>query len=103
MKRFTVLLAFFVFVGFQALQAQNVQITGNVTSADDGSPLPGASVVVKGTTIGTVTNFNGDYELPVPSSATVLTFSFVGMEPQDIAIGGRTRIDLALKASALDL
>jgi TonB-linked SusC/RagA family outer membrane protein len=103
MKRFTVLLAFFVFVGFQALQAQNVQITGNVTSADDGSPLPGATVVVKGTTIGTVTNFNGDYELGVPASATTLTISFVGMESQDAVIGGRSQIDVVLKSSALGL
>lgn len=103
MKRFTVLLSFLMFVGFQALLAQNVQITGNVTSADDGSPLPGATVVVKGTTIGTVTNFNGDYELEVPQSATTLTFSFVGMESQDVAIGGRTVVDLAMKASALGL
>lgn len=103
MKRFTVLLAFFVFVSFQAMQAQNVQITGNVTSADDGSPLPGVSVVVKGTTIGTVTNFNGDYELSVPQSATTLSFSFVGMTPQDIAIEGRTIIDLVMQSDALDL
>ena len=103
MKRFTVLLAFFVFVGFQALQAQNVQITGNVTSADDGSPLPGVSVVVKGTTIGTVTNFNGDYELSVPQSASTLAFSFVGMKAQDVAIEGRTIIDLVMESDALDL
>lgn len=103
MKRFTVLLAFFVFVGFQALQAQNVQITGNVTSADDGSPLPGVSVVVMGTTIGTVTNFNGDYELSVPQSASTLRFSFVGMKAQDVAIEGRTIIDLVMESDALDL
>lgn len=103
MKRFTVLLAFFVFVGFQALQAQNVQITGNVTSADDGSPLPGVSVVVNGTTIGTVTNFNGDYELSVPQSASSLRFSFVGMKSQDVAIEGRTIIDLVMESDALDL
>jgi TonB-linked SusC/RagA family outer membrane protein len=103
MKRFTVLLSFFVFVGFQALQAQNVQITGNVTSADDGSPLPGVSVVVKGTTIGTVTNFNGDYELGVPQSASTLSFSFVGMTSQDVPIEGRTIIDLVMVTDALDL
>jgi len=103
MKRFTVLLAFFVFVGFQALQAQNVQITGNVTSADDGSPLPGVTVVVKGTTVGTVTNFNGDYELSVPQSASTLTFSFVGMKAEDVAIENRTIIDLVMSPDALVL
>ncbi|MCF8381803.1 MAG: SusC/RagA family TonB-linked outer membrane protein [Bacteroidales bacterium] len=102
MKRFTVLLAFFALVGF-ALQAQNVQITGNVTGADDGSALPGVSVVVKGTTIGTVTDFNGNYNLSVPASATTLVFSFVGMEPTELAISGRTTIDIALNQSSLDL
>jgi TonB-linked SusC/RagA family outer membrane protein len=103
MKRFTVLLAFFVFVGFQALQSQNVQITGNVTSADDGSPLPGVTVVVKGTTIGTVTDAKGNYQLGVPQSTQALSFSFIGMEPQDVAIGGRTIIDLTMKSAALGL
>ena len=63
MKRFTTLLALFVLVGVQLLHAQRVQITGNVTSAEDGSALPGVSVVVKGTTIGTVTDFEGNYDL----------------------------------------
>jgi TonB-linked SusC/RagA family outer membrane protein len=102
MKRFTVLLAFFAFVGF-ALQAQNVQITGNVTSAEDGSALPGVSVVVKGTTIGTVSDFNGNYTLDVPASATTLVFSFVGMESMETPIQGRRTINIVLKQSALDI
>lgn len=102
MKRFTVLLALFAFVGL-VLQAQSVQITGNVTSADDGSPLPGVSVVVKGTTIGTVTDFNGDYVLAVPQTATTLVFSFVGMETAEVEIGDRTTIDLEMTQSALGL
>jgi TonB-dependent SusC/RagA subfamily outer membrane receptor len=101
MKRFTVLLAFFALVGI-ALQAQSVQITGNVTDVD-GMALPGVSVVVKGTTVGTVTDFNGDYVLDVPASATTLVFSFVGMETSEVPIGGRTTIDVSLEQSALDL
>ena len=102
MKRFTVLLALFVFVGI-ALQAQGVQITGNVSSSDDGAPLPGVSVVVKGTTVGTVTDINGDYSLSVPSNATTLTFSFVGMMTQEVEIGGRTKIDVVMKTDALNI
>lgn len=102
MKRFTVLLAFFAFVGL-ALQAQGVQITGNVTSAEDGSALPGVSVVVKGTTVGTVTDFNGDYVLTVPDNATTLVFSFVGMETVEIPISNRTTINVVLEQSALGL
>ena len=76
MKRFTVLLTFLVFV-FSGLLAQDVQITGNVTSSVDGTPLPGVSVVVKGTTVGTVTNLDGDYKINVPQDAETLVFSFV--------------------------
>ncbi|MCK4921973.1 MAG: SusC/RagA family TonB-linked outer membrane protein [Bacteroidales bacterium] len=102
MKRFTVLLAFFLLMGF-TLQAQNVQITGNVTGADDGASLPGVSVVVKGTTVGTVTDFNGDFVLTAPQNATTLVFSFVGMKTQEVAIGGRTIIDIVLESDAMNL
>ena len=103
MKRFTVLLSFFLFVGFQTLQAQNVQITGKVTSADDGSPLPGVTIVVKGTTIGTVTNYNGDYEIGIPKNANILNFSFVVMKTQEVAVEGRSVIDLQMTSDALNL
>jgi TonB-linked SusC/RagA family outer membrane protein len=102
MKRFTVLLAFLVFV-FSGIFAQNVQITGNVTGSEDGAPLPGVSVVVKGTTVGTVTDFNGYYVLSVPESATTLVFSFVGMRTQEVAIEGRTTVNVVLEPDALDL
>ncbi len=102
MKRFTVLLAFLVFV-FSGIYAQNIQITGNVTGAEDGAPLPGVSVVVKGTTLGTVTDFNGDYVLSVPQSATTLIFSFVGMQTVEVPIEGRTTIDLVMDPDALNL
>jgi TonB-linked SusC/RagA family outer membrane protein len=103
MKRFTSLLALFVLAGFQFLQAQSVQITGNVTSTDDGAPLPGVSVVVKGTTIGTVTDFDGNYSLAVPSSSNTLVFSFIGMKTQELAISGQTIINLALEPDIVGL
>ncbi len=62
MKRFAVLLAFLMYAAF-GLQAQGVQISGNVTGSEDGAALPGVSVVVKGTTVGTVTDVNGDYSV----------------------------------------
>ncbi|MFZ5939871.1 MAG: SusC/RagA family TonB-linked outer membrane protein [Bacteroidota bacterium] len=102
MKRFTVLLAFFVFVGM-TLQAQSVQITGTVTGAEDGSPLPGVSVVVKGTTVGTVTNFDGHYTIGVPSGATTLVFSFIGMQTQEIAVGTSTVIDVVMQADVVKM
>jgi len=62
--------------------AQNRTITGTVTSKDDGLPLPGVSVTVTGTTIGTQTNVSGKYTLSVPASAKSLTFSFIGYQRQ---------------------
>ncbi len=92
MKRFTVLFAFFVFFGVTLLQAQTVQISGVVTSGEDGLPLPGVSVVVSGTTIGTTTDINGTYQLAVPQNAKSLVFRFVGMKTLTIPIEGKTEI-----------
>ena len=66
MKRLMTFLALCVLVGVQLVQAQRVQISGMVTSSEDGSPLPGVSVIVKGTTVGTVTDFDGTYAFTVP-------------------------------------
>jgi TonB-linked SusC/RagA family outer membrane protein len=98
-----ILLALFVLAGSQWLQAQGVEITGTVTSSEDGQPLPGVSIVVQGTTIGTATNFDGIYELDVPEDATTLVYSFIGMSPQDVAINGRTTIDVTLDPAAIGL
>ena len=87
---------------FQAL-AQEITVTGNVTSSEDGMPLPGVSVVVKGTIIGTTTDVDGNYSLTVPSSATTLVFSFIGMTPVEEEIGGRRSIDLAMHPDVLGI
>ena len=103
MKRFVFILTLLSFVGFNHLQAQGVEISGNVTSAEDGAALPGVSVVVQGTTIGAVTDFEGNYAITVPESATILMFSFVGMLTQEIAIAGQTIIDIVLESSTTEL
>lgn len=103
MKRFVFVLSLLLFVGFSALQGQAVQVSGNVTSAEDGTALPGVSVVVRGTTIGAVTDFEGNYSITVPSDATTLMFSFVGMVTQEIEIAGQTVIDVVLETSATRL
>ena len=92
----------FVFVGFN-LHAQGFEVTGKVTSADDGSALPGVSVVVQGTTIGAVTNFEGEYAITVPNDAENLMFSFVGMMTQVVAINGQTVINIALESTSTEL
>ncbi len=104
MKRLCVFLACLVFVGINTLQAQRtVQITGTVTSAEDGMPIPGASVQVKGTTVGASTDADGKYLLNAPDNATTLVFSFVGLKTQEVEIGGRTSIDVVLEVDALTL
>ncbi|WP_025864790.1 SusC/RagA family TonB-linked outer membrane protein [Prolixibacter bellariivorans] len=87
MKKLVLLLAFFAF-GLLSLMAQTKEITGTVTSADDGSSIPGVSVSVQGTTLGTITDIDGKYRISVPQNATTLVFSFVGMETQQVAISG---------------
>ncbi|WP_428235113.1 SusC/RagA family TonB-linked outer membrane protein [Gracilimonas sp.] len=71
-------------------------ISGTVTDAETNEPLPGVNIQVKGTTIGTSTGPNGDYELDAPSLQDTLLFSFVGYETQEVPINGNTQIDVAL-------
>ena len=102
MKKMTIFLAFLLFVGFQA--AAQMQITGTVTNAEDGSPIPGVSVVVKNnSTIGTATDIDGNYSLTVPGSAETLVFTAVGMKLQEQPIGGRSVIDVALESEVLEM
>ncbi len=84
------------------VMAQNTTVTGKVTDSKDGSPIPGASVVAKGTTSGTVTDVNGDFKLSVPSSVTAITVSFVGYNKKDVALTGAA-LNVALDASSTSL
>lgn len=99
-KRLAIFLASMLFVGVQLLQAQTTRITGTVTSSEDGMPLPGVSVIVKGTTIGGATDANGKYELNVPANAEVLTVSFIGFVTQDLSIAGRSVIDVVMESES---
>jgi TonB-linked SusC/RagA family outer membrane protein len=80
-----------------AAMAQDRTITGKVTSTDDGSGLPGVSIVIKGTTIGTATDVSGSYKLSVPSNATTLVFSYVGFLTKEVAIGNSTTVDVVME------
>lgn len=104
MRNFTLLFALFISLSSSVLFAQNKQITGTVTGADDGGPIPGATVVAKGFAgVGTITDFNGKFSLDVPANATVLVFSFVGMETQEVLINGRSVVDAVLKSGDVDI
>lgn len=103
----------FLFLGWnQNISAENratfadqiaITITGTVTSAEDGTTLPGVTIQVKGTNQGTVTDMDGRYELEAESDA-VLLFSYIGFATQEIEVNNRSIIDVTLEesASALD-
>ncbi len=76
-------------------QNNQIAVTGKVTSSDDNQPIPGVNVVIKGTTIGTITDIQGDYSLEVPRDA-VLIFSFIGFERQEVSVSNRQNIDVVL-------
>jgi TonB-dependent starch-binding outer membrane protein SusC len=83
--------------------AQERRVTGKVTAADDGTPLPGVSVQLKGTTRGAQTDGDGNYSIQVPGTASTIVFSFVGMERQEVAIGSRSQINVTMKSDASQL
>ena len=80
-------------------------ITGTIYCSDDGSPLPGVSVTVIGTanTYGTITNFDGNYQITVPPATRGLSFAFVGMVAQNIPLGNQSEINVTLEPSLLGI
>jgi TonB-linked SusC/RagA family outer membrane protein len=87
----------------QVVFAQSRTITGRVSDADDGSTLPGVSVVVKGTSIGTVTDIEGKFSLNIPQDAQTLVLSFVGMEPLEAAITSVSNYELKMQKATLSV
>lgn len=95
MKKTLLFLLISLWISFESV-GQDRTISGKVTSAEDGSTLPGVNVVVKGTTIGTVTDANGAYSLSVPSSGTVLVFTFIGLKSSEVEVGDRSVVDVPM-------
>ena len=87
---------------FQAMQQQPIKISGKVTDSS-GSPLPGVTVVVKGTTIGSITDTDGDYMIPNAPEDGVLVFSFVGMRSQEIAISGKKQVNVSMEEETIGI
>ena len=78
-----------------------IEVTGNVTSED--GPVPGASVLEKGTTNGTVTDIDGNFRLTVQSDTSVLLVSFIGYKAQEITVGSQSNFEVFLKDDAVQL
>ncbi|MEN8117301.1 MAG: TonB-dependent receptor [Bacteroidota bacterium] len=97
---FLMLCFFLVTVSFGAYAQQTV--TG-VVKDDGGVPLPGVSVIIKGTTTGTATGIDGDYSLANVGSDATLVFSFIGFEPQEVAVGNQTTFNVTMVAQSFGL
>src|SRR5690606_12668403 len=99
------LLTFFL-VGLMLIgsaMAQNRNVSGRVTAQEDGASLPGVTVQVTGTTIGTQTDANGNCTLSVPSNANSLDFSFIGFVRQTVSLGNQSTVHVSLQTDAQQL
>jgi TonB-dependent starch-binding outer membrane protein SusC len=101
MKRIFFLGFLLLFILTSETWSQSRTVTGQVT--ENGQGIPGASVVVRGTTIGTVTDFDGNYSIAVPSAEAILVYSFIGMETQEIVVGNQTTINVSMQSTLLGL
>ena len=103
MKRKLMLLLACLFVGIGLVTAQTQKVTGVVISEEDGQPVIGASVLVKGTQIGAITGVDGDFTLPnVPSSAKTLVISYIGMKTQEVSIRANMKVSMKPDTEVLD-
>jgi len=84
------------------LAAQDITVRGTIVAAEDSMPLPGATVILKGTDRGTTSDVDGDYRIVAPANG-VLVFSYVGMETREVPIDGRTVIDVEMTDQAVAL
>lgn len=78
------------------VDAQQRVITGTITSGTDKAPIPGANVQIKGTTVGSITDLDGNFTINVSSESSVLVFSYIGYVTQEITVGSKSRIDVQL-------
>lgn len=84
------------------LFAQQKIVTGKVTD-ENNDPVPGANVVLKGTTIGTVTDMDGNFKIPIPSSGKILTVTFIGFDPKDVNITSENVVNVKISSSSIGL
>jgi TonB-linked SusC/RagA family outer membrane protein len=101
MRKLSFLLVLLLLTATQLLAQRT--ITGKVTSADDGSGIPGATVLVKGTTTGVLTDLDGKFSISVSKDAKALQFSFVGMKTQEVALTSSNSLDVVMVSEAQNI
>lgn len=102
MKKILQTFLLFLFLIASSVYAQTRTVTGTVTGSDDGLPLPGVSVVVKGMKSGTQTDEKGRFSIPVPDGGNTLVFTFIGYDTQSLPITG-SRFNVALRSTSREL
>ena len=95
MKKVRIILSMMLLTLATAVFAQNVSVSGVITDASNGEPVPGASVILRGTTTGTMSNVDGMFSLTAPSNATLI-ISSIGYVTTEVPVNGRSTINVAL-------
>lgn len=103
MKSKYLILSVLIFISSGFNQKQTIAIIGKVTAAEDASALPGVSIYIKGTSIGTQTNGNGEYAIQVSDEKAILVFSFIGMKTQEVAVKSKSIIHVVMEVDAQEL
>jgi TonB-dependent starch-binding outer membrane protein SusC len=103
MKKIAFFFLIFIVMGTLEAFTQTRSVSGRVTSSEDGGSIPGVSVVVQGTTLGTVTDMDGNFSLQVPQEARALMLSFIGFRTQEVLIEGRSKIDVVLQVDVFSV
>ncbi len=102
MRKLTTMLVLLLFAGLQVAFAQRT-VTGRVTKSVDNTPLAGVTVLIKGTTIGEITDADGRYTFPVPDNQAILVFSFIGFNTKEVEVGNLTTVDVSLDEAMVQM
>jgi len=103
MKQLVHVIAILLWLMVVPAHAQERQVSGRVISQEDGLAVPGANVVVKGTSIGTITDIDGKYDITLTGDDNILVFSYIGMKTREEPINNRTVIDVVLESDVQEL
>jgi TonB-dependent SusC/RagA subfamily outer membrane receptor len=102
MRKITTVLVFLLFAGLQVAFAQRT-VTGRLTKSQDNTPLPGVTVMVKGTTTGAISDADGKFTISVPNDQAVLQFSFIGFNPKEVPVGNQATLNVSLDESTVEM